>query len=321
MFAVRGLAVSLSSFFLLYALLSVLVMLSWRGVLNFFPSFSARRNADLLLLLRVLPFGVSLAVTLLFGIPSFLVLEPRNAEEALGIAPLILSLACVLLLMASVWKAASALLRTSRAIARWSRQAIALDCTGADGPASIIPVQRTSAPAPPLTAAGILRPGVWLSAAAEFVLTERELATALRHEFVHIQRRDNLRKLVMRSLSFPGMRPLESAWREATEMAADDAAVASASEALDLAAAVIKLSRLGCEASPVLTAALVQSPASSLNARVSRLIEWSNSRRESSDYSSKAPALTALAAFAFLVMISYSHLLMGAHIATEWLVR
>ena len=103
---------------------------------------------------------------------------------------------------------------------------------------------RVSGAAPPLTVAGILRPSVWLSRAAEFVLTERELQSALRHEFVHVRRRDNLRKLILRLVAFPGMAELESAWREATEMAADDGAVSSASEALDLAAAVIKLSRL-----------------------------------------------------------------------------
>ena len=105
-------------------------------------------------------------------------------------------------------------------------------------------VLRISAAAPPLTAAGILRPSLWLSQAAEFVLTEQELKTALRHEAVHVRRWDNLRKLVLRLVALPGMAELESAWREATEMAADDAAVSTASEALDLAAAVIKLSRL-----------------------------------------------------------------------------
>ena len=37
---------------------------------------------------------------------------------------------------------------------------------------------------------------------------------------------DNLKKLVFRFCPFPGMSKLESAWSQAAEMAADDAAVA-----------------------------------------------------------------------------------------------
>jgi Zn-dependent protease with chaperone function len=67
------------------------------------------------------------------------------------------------------------------------------------------------------------------------------LQTALNHEVAHVSRRDNLKKLLLRFVAFPGMSGLETAWLEATEMAADDAAVSTAGDALDLAAALIKL--------------------------------------------------------------------------------
>ena len=131
-----------------------------------------------------------------------------------------------------------------------------------------------------MTATGIVRPQVLLSSAAEFVLNTNELQTALNHEVAHVRRRDNLKKLLLRFVAFPGMSGLETAWFEATEMAADDAAVSNAGDALDLAAAIIKLSRLGpVEPSVDLTAALVHSPASAMNARVERLITWSEKRR------------------------------------------
>jgi len=65
----------------------------------------------------------------------------------------------------------------------------------------------------------------------------------------HAHRRDNLKKLLFRFCAFPGMSRLEAAWCEAEEMAADDAAVASVGDALDLASALIKLSRLAPVAS------------------------------------------------------------------------
>jgi beta-lactamase regulating signal transducer with metallopeptidase domain len=173
-----------------------------------------------------------------------------------------------------------------------------------------------------LTAAGILRPRLWLSGAAEFVLTERELQSALRHELVHVRRRDNLRKLVLRLVASPGMKPLENAWREATEMAADDAAVSNASEALDLAAAVIKLSRLVPLAPAAeLTTALVHSPAESVNARVERLIAWTERRQSAAPGDSIRYSLCAAAALAGTLVVTYGTLLMRVHAATEWLVR
>ena len=173
-----------------------------------------------------------------------------------------------------------------------------------------------------MTAAGIVRPKVLLSGAAESLLTANELQTALNHEVAHVRRRDNLKKLLLRFVAFPGMDALEAAWLEATEMAADDAAVSNASQALDLAAALIKLSCLGPVEPPVdLTAALVHSPKSVMNARVERLIAWSDERlvplRRSSPWYGLGAALATVAVFA----VTYSQLLAHVHTATEWLVR
>ena len=70
--------------------------------------------------------------------------------------------------------------------------------------------------------------------------------------------RDNLKKLVFRFCPFPGMAKLESAWSQAAELAADDAAVSNLNDAVDLAAALVKLSRLvPVEAAPVCTVGFV----------------------------------------------------------------
>ena len=136
-----------------------------------------------------------------------------------------------------------------------------------------------------------------------------------------VRRRDNLRKLILRLVAFPGMAELESAWREASEMAADDGAVSSASEALDLAAALIKLSRLTPLEPPAeLTTALVHSPAKSVNARVERLIAWTERRQNAAPGYSLGCALCAAVAVVALA-VTYSELLVRVHAATEWLVR
>jgi Zn-dependent protease with chaperone function len=148
------------------------------------------------------------------------------------------------------------------------------------------------------------------------------LQSALNHEVAHVCHRDNLKKLLLRFVAFPGMAGLEAAWLESTEMAADDAAVANAGEALDLAAALIKLSRLAPSEPPAdLTAALVHSLPCVMNARVERLIAWSDERFVSTRRFSPWYGLGAAAATAALFAVTYSQLLVRVHTATEWLVR
>lgn len=320
MFAVRGIAVSFSVFVLLYSALSVAVCGVWRRVWLASRQSPAKDCADLLFSLRVSPFVVASLVTLVLAVPSFLLLEPRSVDEPMGLAPVVLGCCGIAVLLAGIWKAAGALVRAWRTVARWSGEARVIGFTATDFGGSV--VLRISAASPPLTAAGLLRPSVWLSRAAEFVLTERELETALRHEVVHVRRRDNLRKLVLRLAAFPGMARLESVWREATEMAADDAAVSNASEALDLAAAVIKLSRLTpMEPAAELTTALVHSPAASVNARVERLMAWTDRRQNPAKTYSFLYPMCAAAAMVATLAVTYSELLVRVHAATEWLVR
>jgi beta-lactamase regulating signal transducer with metallopeptidase domain len=326
MFALRGIAVSLSIFAVLYGALSLAVCCVWRRVWLGSRRFSARRSADLLFTLRMIPFIAATAATLALAVPSFLLLEPRAVNEPLTAVPVVLGLCGIAVLVAGMWKAAAALAQVSQTVALWSREARATGAgefhPSAFGSGPTFPVQRISGVVPPLTAAGILRPSVWLSRAAEFVLSGRELQCALQHEAVHVRRRDNLRKLILRLVAFPGMAELETAWREATEMAADDAAVSSASEALDLAAAVIKLSRLIPREAPVdLMTALVHSPAQSLNARVERLLTWTERRQSPAKGYSWGYALCASVAVLTALAVTYSELLVRVHAATEWLVR
>jgi Zn-dependent protease with chaperone function len=171
-----------------------------------------------------------------------------------------------------------------------------------------------------MTAVGIIRPRILFSRAAEFLLNANEFQSALNHEIAHLRRRDNLKKLLLRFVQFPGMRGLEHSWLEATEMAADDAAVSTSAEALDLAAALIKLCRLGSMGSfAELNMSLVHSPVSLVNERVERLIHWTGRSYPAPRHSLWYAGGLGLALFA--AGLSYSQLLVAAHNATEWLVR
>jgi Zn-dependent protease with chaperone function len=281
-----------------------------------------RHVADSLLALRLLPLMAAALITAAFTVPSFLLLEPRSIDEPLGGIPLVLGICGALFGIFGLVNAGMALRRAARAISNWTRDAQSLNASGNIHSCSSVPVLRIGRTFPAMTAAGIVRPQVLVSSAAEFVLNANELQTALNHEVAHVRRRDNLKKLLLRFAAFPGMSGLEAAWLEATEMAADDAAVSNASDALDLAAALIKLSRLGPVEPPAdLTAALVHSPALVMNVRVERLITWTEARRvplqKYSMWYGLGLALVTVAVFA----VTYSELLVRVHSATEWLVR
>jgi beta-lactamase regulating signal transducer with metallopeptidase domain len=260
------------------------------------------------------PLVTAAVITAAFTVPSFLLLEPRAVNEPME-APLALGICGAILGIAGLCNAVIAMIRASRTVSGWTREA---EPTKSNAPVPVLRIRRSI---PAMTAAGILRPRILVSATTEFLLNENELGAALNHEVAHVRRRDNLKKLFLRFVPFPGMRGLELAWLQATEMSADDAAVSSQAEALDLAAALIKLSRVAPAEPPAdLSAALVHTPGSMMNARVERLISWNDARRASSHVSPAyglAAGLATLTVFTF----TYSHLLPKVHTATEWLMH
>jgi len=314
MFALRGLAVSLSVFAIVYSALSLVVCLSWRRLRDQVQNPPPLRIANFLFALRMLPLVAAVTVTAALAVPSFVLLEPRAVDEPMGLLPILLGCGGMAVVLIGSLNTARTMRKVSQTVSTWTNQAQSIQ----NGP---VPVLRIPSPIPPMTAVGIFRPRILISSAAEFVLFDRERRAALNHEMVHVRRRDNLRKVLLQFVAFPGMAGLETAWLEATEMAADDAAVTNASEALDLAAALIKVSRLPAEPVADLTTALVRSPASIMNARVERLLAWKDHRASTrpavSAWYGGAAALAAFATFA----LTYSHLLVRVHTATEWLVR
>src|SRR5205814_4200834 len=268
MFFARCIGVSLSVFVLLYAVLSLAVARGWKLLVPVCKRLSARRSANLLFAVRLLPLGIASLVTLALTVPSFILLEPRYADEDIGIAPLLLGLAGGALLIWGVRLAIGAQRQTSAALAQWLNGAAAVPCKEA------VPIFKTGKNSPTLTVAGVYAPRVLVSEITMDVLSEPELEAALRHEMAHVRSRDNLKKLLFRFSAFPGMHAVEHAWSEVAEMAADADAVSSVRDALDLAAALIKLSRLApVQPSAQLATALLPSP-DPLTVRVERLFTW-----------------------------------------------
>jgi Zn-dependent protease with chaperone function len=323
MFALRGIAVSLTFFVLVYCLLSALVAVAWRSLKLLHAT--ERSLAGLLFGLRVLPLAASVAVTFAFVVPSFQLLEPRSIDidEGIGAMPLALGVCALLLIAYGCFRVIAAQTKTSRVVARWLEGAKPLTLDAAIQnevqPDTQTVTFRSTRETPPLTLVGVHRPRVLISESAAALLSHDELQIALKHELAHIQSRDNLKKLVFRFCPFPGMAKLESAWSQAAELAADDAAVSNLDDAVDLAAALVKLSRLiPVEAAPVCTVGFVTG---SISARVARLLAWDEARKAQTMRIRTWYAIPPVLVTLLCVFATYGPVLTLTHEITEWLVR
>jgi len=274
-FAARGLLVSLAFFATVYCPLSLLARLSWRRLVRMGLS-----SANFLFGLRIFSFTVSIVVAVFFTFPSFWLMERASLDEDAG--TFVLAACSLVILGAGLFCVRSAHRRTTSAVAKWSTGSRSMEpaSTGIEpGTPALGPSMSAANGAPALILAGIRRPKVMVSDMAAMVLSDDEMRMAVRHELGHMRSCDNLKKVLISAIPFPGMSGLENAWREAAELAADDAAVANRQDALDLASALIKLSRSSTQWSePALASGLV-SGSSSIGLRVKRLIEWHMARR------------------------------------------
>jgi Zn-dependent protease with chaperone function len=311
MFALRGIAVSLDCFMLLYCLLSVLVATAWPPLK---PLYVAQQSvAAILFALRILPLLASVIITSALVVPSFQLLEPRPINESMGAIPLALGVCALLLIACGFFRAIAAQIRTTRVVTRWLEGARPLKAN-----ANSTVTFQSRREAPPLIVVGVRNPRVLVSESTVALLTHDELRMALNHELEHMKSRDNLKRLILVFCPFPGMAKLESAWSQAAELAADDAAVSDQRDALDLAAALVKLSRLVPVKDPPACTGFV---AGSVCERVARLLDWdeaSKSRRVRVRTWFIIPPAVALSLF---VTIAYGPVLALTHEVTDWLVR
>jgi beta-lactamase regulating signal transducer with metallopeptidase domain len=292
-----------------YCPLSLLVVLVWRGAKNIGLA-TAANTANLLFGLRIFPFAVSTMVTVFFTFPSFWLLERKSPDEDTG--TFLLALCSLLILGAGLFRVLRVQARTTRAVAQWLMGATTV---GGDGR---MPRIRASEGAPPLILVGFWKPRMMISDLATAVLTDDELRVAVRHELWHARSRDNLKRVIVSLTPFPGMNGIENAWQEMAELAADEAAVANRQEALDLAAALIKLSRSTQNWSKPLLATGLVNGSCSISLRVRRLLQCRTAGR----HAQRSWCWSLLVLFTMFIGIAcnYGATLVLTHRLTELLV-
>lgn len=272
-YLLRLVCISLASFFLIHLAVALAVSLIAPWAVRAAARMRPAKAARLLLALRLLPASAAGLAVAALCVPSYLWLEPRAAYEEVGVrclAAALLSLACLAMALARTWRAAS----RSLGYIRYCRMVGRRTCLGAEAsPAWVV-----EGPAPFLVLAGIVHPRLVVSSGVVAALPPEQLAVALRHEHAHRVSRDNLKRLLV--LLTPDVLPcwrgfgaLDRGWARFTEWAADDRAVAGdSSRSLSLAAALVRVARMGAcpQAAPLVTSLLADNE--DLAARVDRLL-------------------------------------------------
>ncbi len=264
MLAARDIIVCLAFFAVMYGTLASLVGAAWWIGCRLWSGKTVT-NPNLLFGLRILPFALSALVSIFFTFPSFWLMERRSLDEE-G-STFFLAACALILLSAGFVRAARATRLTKCRTAQW------LSRSAENSDAGTVRTN-SAAGAPALVLAGVWHPKVMVSDMAAAVLTKNELRVAIRHEMAHKRAWDNLKKLLLNAAPCPGMGGIERAWRAAAELAADDSAVETRQDALDLAAALIKLSRSARQWREPQVASSLVCGSSAVATRIHRLLQW-----------------------------------------------
>jgi Zn-dependent protease with chaperone function len=272
-YLLRLLCLCLAAFFVIHSVVGVVVAATGPAAVRAARRMRARLAGRFLLALRLLPSALALFVVTGLCVPSYLWLEPETNAEEVGAGCL-----AAAILAAALWTLSTA--RGLRAAARSARYARESERLGrlSTLPGSRLPVWILDVPAPLLSLVGVFVSRLAISRPVIGALSAAQMAAALRHEEAHRASHDNLKRLFM--LLAPGLLPgfhgfdaIERGWARFTEWAADDDAVAGdAHRSLSLAAALVRIARLGGTppASPLSASFLGDSR--EISARVDRLL-------------------------------------------------
>ena len=271
-YLLRLVCLSLAVFFAIHLAAGLLVTLAARVLVGAGRRMNPRRAAGMLLAVRLLPVALGVFVVAGICIPSYLWLEPEFSREEIGMTCL-----AAAMMGAIQWVLSAA--RGVRGMTRAARHT--RDCMRLGRQAAMkgsrVPVWVLDTEAPVFALVGVFRSGVVLSGAVMRRLTPSQLGAALRHEEAHLRARDNLKRLVL--LLTPDLLPgvhgfqeIERGWARFIEWAADDEAVDGDNQrSLSLAAALVRMARLGGSAAVPLSAAFM-SNCGEVEARVDRLL-------------------------------------------------
>jgi Zn-dependent protease with chaperone function len=240
-----GISLALAVLLALNALVSLVDDIVWRVTGPHTSGWRAETRARFLFALRVFPPALAAAFVFALLVPAYVLTEPSNTGETVGLKLFLIAAVSAAGLLLALWRIASTLVATRRLAREWLRRAEPVEVEGVS-----IPAHRIRHEFPVIAVVGVFRPRLFIASKVFDALSAGELAAALAHERSHVRARDNFKRATLRAsqdalLFAPFGRALTRAWMNDCELAADESAASeSPTAALDLASAIIKISRL-----------------------------------------------------------------------------
>ena len=245
MFYAFGAAVVLATFAAVNAVASIAVMVLAPAAMAALEGARASTRTRALLAIRLAPSAVAAAVSFGLVLPAYMLFEPAQAGERITLPLALLAAGALALALHGLVRGARALSATSAIERRWRAQSEPI----ADAQ-SFVPAYRVRDAFPVFTVVGLRRPSLYVSDRVLDALAPSEIAAAMAHERGHLDARDNVKRLLLRTCPdlvalSPLSRTIEQEWARAAEMLADErASRGSRQTALALAAGLVKVARL-----------------------------------------------------------------------------
>jgi|CXWL01.1.fsa_nt_gi Zn-dependent protease with chaperone function len=327
------LGISLTLAFLLIVNIAVagFASLFWKAVSSPVQKLSVTQRTKMIFGLRIFPIAAALLFVLAFIVPAYVLHEPSDSGEVVSTKLALIATLCVLGMGFALFRVLGTFLATRRLMRSWLQNSSEMLIDGVTLPVSCI-----EHPFPVLAVVGILRPRIFVARQVLDSLTGHELKAAFAHEYGHLKARDNLKRTLLRVcrdlLIVPVGRGLDHAWAQNAEVVADEFAAAEGNAcALDLASALIKITRIVPEgvvpALPV-GAYIITDRDGDVSSRIKRLLRISSSGGRPSPPArrSSAPSYVWSFGFALLLALHFAdrRLLLTAHEAIEhfvWIIQ
>jgi Zn-dependent protease with chaperone function len=328
-YALLCICLTLSALLAINAVASALTGVIWHALSPRVRDWDAAARARLLFVLRLSPPAAAAALAFALVVPAYLLHEPADSGESVGVKLFILACVSAAGVLLACWRITQTWLATRSLTRDWMRHAEPFEVEGVN-----VPVFRIRHRFPVIAVIGVLRPRLFVASQVFDSLTPEELAAALAHERGHVEGCDNLKRALLQAgedalLHAPLGRSLRRAWQGESEMAADEfAAAAGPAAALDLASAIVKISKLVPRgARPTLPAGahLLGDGEDGTSRRVRNLLRLAASaegRRSGLHTGSPlAVALSLCLVAAGAVVITHPEVLKATHVAIEHVVE
>lgn len=271
-YTLRLICLCFASFFVVHTAMASAIWAAAPRAMRTGESMRPRCGARFLLGLRLLPVMFAAVVVTGLCMPSYLWLETNDSTERVG-------LACCALALLGALLCTDSLIRSVRGVfISWRGVMRSKDAGLEKRTKESLPITTVNSDAPVLALAGLLRPRVIVSRSILQSLSGEELETAIEHERAHHRSHDNWKRLALtlapEILPFTrAFAPFNRCWARLVEWAADDDATqGNFGRSLSLAAALVRVARIGgaFSASPLISFFLGRER--ELSARIDRLI-------------------------------------------------